>query len=107
MAIFWQPSHLRCNGRNHDWRRSVSNPESDGMVTRPHPAQGVRSLAVSCWLCHHGAVLAVDRWPDATPVASFGPRMVCTGCGIVGADVRPNWTERPERESLTGGAVAM
>jgi hypothetical protein len=27
--------------------------------------QGVRSLAVSCWLCHHGAVLTVDRWPDA------------------------------------------
>jgi hypothetical protein len=25
-------------------------------------AQGVRSLSVSCWLCHHGAVLAVDRW---------------------------------------------
>jgi hypothetical protein len=24
-------------------------------------AQGVRALAVSCWLCHHGAVLAVDR----------------------------------------------
>ena len=23
-------------------------------------ANGVRSLAVSCWLCHHGAVLAVD-----------------------------------------------
>jgi hypothetical protein len=22
----------------------------------------VHSLAVSCWLCHHGAVLAVDRW---------------------------------------------
>ena len=62
----------------------------------------VRSLAVSCWLCHHGAVLAVDRWPDGVPVPSFGPRMVCTGCGIVGADARPNWKERPGRESLTG-----
>src|ERR1700688_1948102 len=27
-------------------------------------------------------------------------RMVCTRCGIVGADARPNWTERPE--SLEG-----
>jgi hypothetical protein len=24
------------------------------------------------------------------PVPSFGPRMVCTRCGIVGADARPN-----------------
>jgi hypothetical protein len=33
---------------------------------------------------------------------SFGPRQECTGCGIVGADARPNWTKRPGRESLTG-----
>jgi hypothetical protein len=25
---------------------------------------------------------------------SFGPRMVCTKCGMVGADVRPNSRER-------------
>jgi hypothetical protein len=65
-------------------------------------AQGMRSLSVSCWLRHHGAVLAVDPWPDDVPVPSFGPRMVCTGCGIVGADARPNWTEGQERPSLTG-----
>jgi hypothetical protein len=23
-------------------------------------------------------------------------------CGIVGADVRPNWLEQPERPSMTG-----
>ena len=33
---------------------------------------------------------------------TFGPRMVCTSCGIVGADARPNWTEQPSRETLTG-----
>jgi hypothetical protein len=72
---------------------------------RPHRSTAhlrVRSLCVSCWLCHHAAVLTVDRWPDDAPVPSFGPRMVCTGCGIVGADARPNWTERQERPSLTG-----
>ncbi len=65
-------------------------------------AQGVRSLSVSCWLCHHEAVLIADRWPNEVTLPSFGPRMVCTGCGIVGADVRPNWQEREGRESLTG-----
>jgi hypothetical protein len=53
-------------------------------------------------LCHHKAVLAGDPWPDHAPVPSFGPRMVCTGCGIIGADARANWGERQERPSLTG-----
>ena len=66
-------------------------------------ANGVRSLTVSCLICHHRAVLAVDTWPDHVPVPSFGPRMVCTSCGIIGADARPNWSERPVRPSLTGG----
>jgi hypothetical protein len=65
-------------------------------------SQGVRSLSGSCWLCHHGAVLLVDRWPDDVPVPAFGPRMACTSCGIVGADARPNCTERPARGTLTG-----
>ncbi|MGA7455130.1 MAG: hypothetical protein WBW73_29100 [Rhodoplanes sp.] len=54
---------------------------------------GVRSLAVTCELCHHEAVLPADRWSDAVLVRSFRPRMVCTQCGIVGADARPNWRE--------------
>jgi hypothetical protein len=60
-------------------------------------ANGVRSLAVTCVLCHHRAVLSVDTWSDHVTVASFGPRMVCTRCGIIGADARPNCTERPNR----------
>jgi hypothetical protein len=63
---------------------------------------GVRSLFVSCWQCYHQAVLSADLWPDHFAVPAFGPRMVCTRCGIVGADARPNWKEQPPRETLTG-----
>jgi hypothetical protein len=54
------------------------------MDLRNMRAQGVRSLSVTCDLCHHRAVMNVDRFNDAVPVPSFGPRMVCTSCGIVG-----------------------
>jgi hypothetical protein len=65
-------------------------------------ANGVRPLAVTCQLCHHEAVMRVDALDDRIPVPVFGPRMVCTSCGIAGADVRSNWKERTQRESLAG-----
>jgi hypothetical protein len=47
-------------------------------------------------------VLSAERWSDDVPVPTFGPRMVRTNCGIIGADARPNWREQPPRETLTG-----
>ena len=64
-------------------------------------ANGVHSLALSCHLCHHEAVISAGPWPDEVPVPVFGPRMVRTKCGIVGGDARPNWQEQPPRETLT------
>jgi hypothetical protein len=55
---------------------------------------GVRSLAVSCHQCHHETIINADRWPGQMRVPSVGLRTVCTKCGAVGADVRPNWRER-------------
>jgi hypothetical protein len=63
---------------------------------------GVRPLSVTCELCHHEAVMNVDAFDDAVPVPVFGPRMVCTVCGIIGAFTRPNWQERAEQKTLTG-----
>jgi ribosomal protein S27AE len=54
----------------------------------------VRSLDIQCFQCLHGVILNVDHLPGDLTVTSFGPRMVCTKCGMVGADVRPNWKER-------------
>ncbi|HEX3163874.1 MAG TPA: hypothetical protein VHQ92_14955 [Pseudolabrys sp.] len=59
-------------------------------------AQGVRSLAITCGAvhCHHDAVMDASGFADEVAVPSFGPRMVCTACGAIGADARPNWNER-------------
>ncbi|MGC2712466.1 MAG: hypothetical protein WA366_03720 [Pseudolabrys sp.] len=66
------------------------------MTLRNMRENGVCSLAITCgavW-CHHQAVLDVDAFADDMAVPSFGPRMVCTVCGAIGADARPNWDER-------------
>jgi hypothetical protein len=63
---------------------------------------GVRSLLIWCRNCHHEKIMNVDHLPGNVTVPSLGQRMSCIKCGTVGADVRPNWQERPERESLTG-----
>jgi hypothetical protein len=41
-------------------------------------ANGVRSLLVYCFACHHEAVLRVEDYPDDVQVPTFGPRMVCS-----------------------------
>jgi hypothetical protein len=54
---------------------------------------GVRSLAMRCLRCRHEVIMNVDHLSGDPTVPSFGPKMVCTKCGTVGADVRPNWRE--------------
>jgi hypothetical protein len=39
---------------------------------------------------HHDATLDVSAFADDVTVPSFSPRMVCTRCGAIGADSRPN-----------------
>jgi hypothetical protein len=82
--------------------RSRFNDPIEQMTLGNMRANGVRSLFVSCWNCHHRAVLGADRRRDDVPVPTFGPRMVCTRCGIVGADARPNWHERAPPAVTTG-----
>jgi hypothetical protein len=65
-------------------------------------ANGVRSLAVQCHQCRHRMIVNVDHLSGDLTVPSFGPKIVCTKCGTIGADGLPNWQERPQRESLTG-----
>ncbi len=75
----------------------------DGYMTLSNMrANVVRSLFVYCVACHHEAIVSVDNYDAALTVPSFGPRMVCTVCGAIGADVRPNWNERTLMGAFTG-----
>ena len=57
---------------------------------------GVRTLWIRCGAlhCNHDAVMDVSAYGDEQAMSAFGPRMVCTFCGAIGADARPNWQER-------------
>jgi hypothetical protein len=60
-------------------------------VTMGH---GCRELLVYCastW-CNHSATLNADWLPDDAVLLALKPRMVCTACGLIGADVRPDWS---------------
>jgi hypothetical protein len=62
---------------------------------------GLRSLDVSCWRCHHLAILSAELWPDYVPVPTFGPQMVCTVCGTRGRIGRRDHTSaRMPRSNL-------
>src|SRR5258708_24360974 len=75
-----------------------------GLAARPYPLAWGRHLLIYCstGLCQHSAIINADRWPDETAHLDLDRNAVCTKCGIIGADVRPNWSERPPPDSLTG-----
>jgi hypothetical protein len=53
-------------------------------------AQGVPLARLICELCHHAACRASMPGPIGVPVQWFAARIVCTICGIPGADARPS-----------------
>jgi hypothetical protein len=55
---------------------------------------GVRSLLIYCadHHCSHSVEISGDRWSDDVRL-SDSSRFVCSGCGLRGGDVRPNWGE--------------
>jgi hypothetical protein len=63
---------------------------------------GCRDLLVYCnsGRCHHSASMNADWLSDATPVRSLCRRMVCTRCGMIGADVRPDWAPHVNKPRL-------
>jgi hypothetical protein len=75
-------------------------PTSELVTLANMRGHGCRNLLIYCespW-CNNSAELNADWLPDDRPLKSLCPRMVCTHCGLIGADVRPDWTPH------TGGA---
>jgi hypothetical protein len=79
--------------------RSRSNEPIEPMTLGDMRENGVRSLDVSCWQCHHRAILSADPWPDDVAVPTFGPRMVCTAWALTGAMVVNTSKPGPDRRT--------
>jgi len=85
---------LFCIASDTDWEHAgvtgttVTAMIVRGLIQRDRRANGVLSLDVPCWNYHHRAIMSAGPWPDDVPVPTFGPRMVCTRCRIIGADAR-------------------
>jgi hypothetical protein len=64
-------------------------------------SHGVRRLLIYCstGLCHHGAIIDADRWPDDTVLLDLEHRAVCTTFGTSvrtrGRIGKNNRSERP------------
>jgi hypothetical protein len=58
---------------------------------------GCRDLLVYCssGRCHHSATINGDLLPDDVPMRALCPRMVRTRCGMIGANVRPDYFNKP------------
>ena len=74
--------------------RSRFDDPIDPMTLGNMRENGVRSLDIMCHQCRHETIMNVDHLPGDLTLPSLGPRMVCTKCVTVGADVRPNWWGR-------------
>jgi hypothetical protein len=76
-----------------------------GPVTMGHiRSHGCRDLLVYCvspW-CNHDAKLTLDWLPDDAALLDLDPRLVCTRCGLIGADVRPDWTPMTGTRGMGG-----
>jgi hypothetical protein len=54
---------------------------------RSHGCRGLLIYCASTWCSHH-AKLNADWLPDDAVLLGLEPRMVCTACRLIGADVR-------------------
>jgi hypothetical protein len=59
---------------------------------------GQKSVLVYCSnapRCHHFSKVSIDKWPNNLSLSDLELRFVCTCCGRIGAEVRPDWDTEP------------
>ena len=89
-------------------RRPGNTVRGMASICRHIRSHGCRSLLVYCgsiW-CNHSATLNADWLSDETVLLDLDPRMVCAACGLIGADVRPDWSARKGGLGM-GGAHSL
>ena len=67
-------------------------PTSEPVTMGHIRSHGCRELLVYCtsiW-CNHSAKINAGWLHDETVLLALERRMVCTACGLIGADVRPD-----------------
>ena len=80
------------------------------LVTMAHiRGHGCRHLLVYCasMECNHRARIDADWLPDDTVLLDLDGRFVCTRCGLVGADVRPDWSSHTGGGGMGGAHTAQ
>lgn len=67
-------------------------------------ASGVRNVLIYCtdYTCGHCITVPddADRRPDELRISDIEDKFVCTGCGVRGADIRPDWTTARRRDEI-------
>ena len=85
-----------------DYRSTISKrPEVPFVATVGYVRSlGIGSLDAHCkgkragaWPCHHYGTVGLFGLKDDVTLFSIERRLVCTQCGAIGAETRPNWTE--------------
>ena len=100
----WYRDFMASAGVNVGGQKPEKDEPGPPMTLANMRANDVCRLIVYCLSprCHHRAVIEADTYDGALLVKSFDPRMVCTRCSLIGADVRPNWSDVPPRSPLIG-----
>jgi hypothetical protein len=70
-----------------------------GPHARPRPPRSARLLQLGP-VPSQRDTLRGDGFPDDLPVRSLCRRMVCTVCGMIGADVRPDWSPHANKRHV-------